>query len=184
MEKWKLVVAQSVLAGSLASIFSTAALAFAGRREAGGAAAPVNAISHWLWGDKALRRNKPDLAHTAVGYLTHHAAAIFWAALYAGALRDSPASRTAAGVIAGAAGASATACFVDYRLTPKRLTPGFKHRLSSPAMLGVYAAMALGLAAGALVTRNSYGDAGNQAAEEEPPEPERRVVRRVRAGSA
>jgi len=33
-------------------------------------------------------------------------------------------------------------------LTPKRLTPGFEHELSRTAMAGVYAAMAVGLAAG------------------------------------
>jgi hypothetical protein len=42
------------------------------------------------------------------------------------------------------------ACFVDYQLTPQRLTPGFEHRLSSRAMLAVYACFAVGLAIGSV----------------------------------
>jgi hypothetical protein len=42
------------------------------------------------------------------------------------------------------------ACFVDYRMTPERLTPGFEHRLSSRALLGVYACFAVGLALGSM----------------------------------
>ena len=51
---------------------------------------------------------------------------------------------------AGAVTAAAVACFVDYRLTPRRLTPGFEHRLSSKALLAVYACFAVGLAIGSM----------------------------------
>jgi hypothetical protein len=48
---------------------------------------------------------------------------------------------------------TALAAFVDYRLTPKRLTPGFEAHLSRSSMLGVFAAIGVGLAAGALLNR-------------------------------
>lgn len=71
MSEWKTVLAQGALAGSLASVLSTAVLVIAGRREAGSAAAPINAVSHWYWGDEAPHCQRTDL--------THHGAATFWA---------------------------------------------------------------------------------------------------------
>ena len=147
------IALKGLVAGSLGSLLSTAVLLLAGRRQAGSAAAPVNAVSHWYWGDEALRRRKTDAAHTGLGYLTHHGASVFWASLYAAAIHDRPALQTAPATLAGALATSAIACVVDYKLTPKRLTPGFEHRLGTGAMVGVYAAMALGVAAGAMLTR-------------------------------
>jgi hypothetical protein len=145
---WKSVLKQGLIAGSLGSVASALALVLAGRREAGSGAAPVNAVSHWYWGDRSLHRRQVDLPHTAMGYLTHHAASIFWATAYAAASKNSKAARTLPGIATGALATSAVACFVDYQLTPKRLTPGFEHELSRTAMAGVYAAMAAGLGAG------------------------------------
>lgn len=61
-----------------------------------------------------------------------------------------PQAKRPLAALAGGAAASALACFVDYRLTPQRLTPGFEHRLSSRAMFAVYACFALGLAIGSM----------------------------------
>ena len=53
-----------------------------------------------------------------------------------------------------------------------------------PVMLGLYAAVALGLLTGAMaLRRQDRGDDKPAKAEEEAAEPGRRVVRRVRAGS-
>lgn len=137
-----------LVAGSLASLLSGAVLAWAGRRQNASAAAPLNAVSHWYWGDAALQRDSADLRHTATGYATHHASAVFWAGLFALACRQQPALRRGPGALLGSAATSAVACFVDFQLTPKRFTPGFEHRLSKPALAGVYTAFALGLALG------------------------------------
>jgi hypothetical protein len=150
---WKSVWKQGLVAGSLGSAASTLALVAAGRREARSGFAPVNAVSHWYWGDRAFHRPKANLRHTAMGYLTHHGASVFWATAYAAATRGSETARSLPGIALGAAATSAIACFVDYRLTPKRLTPGFEHEISRPSMAGVYAAMAVGLAAGAWLSR-------------------------------
>jgi hypothetical protein len=138
----------ALVAGSLASLLSTCVLAWAGRRESGSAAAPLNAVSHWYWGDEALARDGADLQHTATGYATHHATSVFWAGLFALACRRQPALRSTKGALLGGAATSVLACFVDFQLTPKRFTPGFEHRLSKPALAGAYAAFALGLALG------------------------------------
>ena len=144
---------QALVAGSLASLLSTGALAYAGRRQNGSATAPINAVSHWYWADEALHQQGADAAHTGAGYLTHHGAAVFWAGLFACAARDRPPLRTPGGVVWGSLATSALACFVDFRLTPKRLTPGFEHRLPRTVLAGVYAAFAVGLAAGALAVQ-------------------------------
>jgi hypothetical protein len=148
MDPWKRALREGMVAGSTASVLSAAALALAGRREDGRAAAPVNAISHWFWGGRALRQDAPSWRHTAAGYVVHHAASVFWATLHARAWGKAPQQRTPAAAAAGAAATSAIACVVDFRLTPHRLTPGFQHRLSPAAIAVVYACFALGLALG------------------------------------
>lgn len=150
MSHWKQALREGAIAGSVASMASAAALLVAGRRENGHAAAPVNAISHWVWDRPALRRDRPSLRHTLVGYLVHHGASIFWATLHARAWGCRPEAKQPGPAVAGAAAAAAVACFVDYRLTPRRLTPGFEHRLSRESLAAVYVCFALGLALGSM----------------------------------
>jgi hypothetical protein len=150
MSHWKQVLREGAIAGSLASVASAAALLAAGRRDNGHAAAPVNAISHWVWDRPALLKNRPSLRHTLVGYLVHHGASFFWAILHARAWCLLPEAKKPAAVVAGAAATSAIACVVDYCLTPRRLTPGFEHRLSLGSMAAVYICFALGLALGSI----------------------------------
>ncbi|MCB5191477.1 hypothetical protein LG198_12130 [Methylobacillus arboreus] len=117
----------------------------AGKLENKAYAAPINAISHWIWGDDAARHDKADLRHTLVGYGIHHASATFWAIIYEHATKSRPVGN-AVQLYADAAVISALACFVDYHLTPHRLRPGYEMRLSRMSLLVVYAAFALGLA--------------------------------------
>lgn len=141
------ILRRALRSGSLASVFSAAALGLCGEWEDGHPAAPTNATSQWLWGRReALRSDRPDLRHTAVGYTIHHLASLFWAALYERWLEQDRA--TAPGARFVRAGAlSALACFVDLKLTPPRLRPGFERRLSAGSLAIVYGAFALGLAA-------------------------------------
>lgn len=150
MHPWTAALRESAVSGTLAGLFSAAALALAGRREVADGSAPANATSHWLWGDEALQRDGTDWRHTAAGVLIHQAASHFWAAVHARAVAGRPAAVQAAPALAAAAATAAAACLVDMRLTPHRLTPGFEHRLSRPALAWVYGSFALGLAAGSL----------------------------------
>lgn len=143
---------EGLVSGSLASLFSVAYLAWAGHRR-GQPAAPVNAVSHWFFGDESLRQDRASLRYTLTGYATHHGAAIFWAVLYAklwGARAEAKAPLPA---VTGAVATAAVASFVDYQLTPKRLTPGFEHRLGRPEMANVYAFFALGIAVGTMLMK-------------------------------
>ena len=153
MTDWTTSMQRGLVGGAASSIVSTAALALLGRTEAGSAYAPTNAVSHWIWGDEAAGHDEFSLRYTITGYAIHHVSATFWAVLFeklAGEKLDRKDLRV---TLATSAAASALACFVDYKLTPDRLKPGYEKRLSKKSLAGVYAAFAVGMALGAIVLR-------------------------------
>ena len=157
IDRWWRIGLSALVSGTAASIVSTAALALLAHREGKSAFQPTNATSHWLHGDRAALHREPDTVHTLVGYATHHASALFWAVPFETWLAARP-PRTTAGLLRDACAMSAIAAAIDYGATPKRLTPGWELVLSKRSMAATYAAMALGLAAGALVARAWLGD--------------------------
>ena len=153
MTDWTTSIQRGVVAGSASSLVSTAALALLGRTETGSAYAPMNAVSHWIWGDEAAEHDGFSLKYTVTGYAIHHVSATFWSVLFeklAGEKLDKKDLRV---TLATSAATSALACLVDYKLTPKRLNPGYEMRLSKKSLAGVYAAFAVGMALGAIVLR-------------------------------
>jgi len=140
---------QTVATGGAASLLSMLMLLARCRREGQPVLRGLNAISHWLWGDRALRQDRASLRYTATGAIIHHASSLFWAALLAAATRKK-AALAPPQFLPYAAATTAVAWVVDYHLTPKRLTPGFEHVISTRSRLFVYAAFAAGLALGAL----------------------------------
>ena len=68
--------ARALISGSLASLAAAVALAACARREGHRSPQPLNATSHWLHGDEAAARSDVSMAHTGVGFGTHHAAAV------------------------------------------------------------------------------------------------------------
>lgn len=148
MTKMQRVALEGLIGGALSSVLSALLLCAASRRQTGSPYAAINAISHWLWKDRAFHRNAPSLRYTGTGYLIHHLASTFWATGHA-AVRPPDGAADARAAMAGGLTTSALACFVDYRLTPYRLQPGFEQRLSRPALAGVYLAFGVGIAVGA-----------------------------------
>ena len=145
-----------LVAGAFASVASTLALAWLGRRETGSAAAPTNATSQWVWDREALHARSPSWRHTAVGYAIHHASATMWAVLYAWLHANRHPEQSWPAALASSGVTAATACAVDYQLTPRRLTPGFEHHLSKTSMTVVYATFAVGLALGCAVANREH----------------------------
>ena len=144
---------RGVVSGAASSLVSSAALALLGRTETGSAYAPLNAVSHWIWGDEAADHDEFSLKYTITGYAIHHVSATFWSVLFeklAGEKLDRKDMRV---TLAASAATSAIACFADYKLTPQRLKPGYEKRLSKKSLAGVYAAFAVGLALGAIALR-------------------------------
>jgi hypothetical protein len=149
MNSWKKAIKYGAVSGATASVVSTIALVLCGKRETGSAYAPTNAISHWLWGDKAATHKEPNPRYTLPGYLIHHASSTFWAVLLEKCFGEHINRDTPLNTLKVAATTSAVACFVDYKLTPRRLEPGYEMHLSKPSLFAVYAAFGLGLALGA-----------------------------------
>lgn len=152
-ERWLTAGRRALVSGSLASVFSTAVLAWLGYRRYRKPAAPTNATSHWLWGDDdAYLASEPTLRHTGLGYATHHASACMWAFLYERwlAARPDPSNLE---IIRDAAAMTLIAAFVDYRLTPPRLRPGFETHLSRAGLVAAFAAFGAGLAVGGVLNR-------------------------------
>jgi len=150
MTSWTQALRFGTLAGSVASVVSAVYLARVGHRRNGEPAAPLNAVSHWFFGDAALREDGPSMRHTLTGYLVHHGASVFWGTLHA-KFWGRRAAAAPMPALAAAVATSAAACFVDYRMTPRRLTPGFERRVSTRELALVYGWFAVGLAAGSLL---------------------------------
>jgi hypothetical protein len=157
MGRWLRIGLSALVTGTAASIVSTAALALLAQREGKSAFQPMNATSHWLHGDRAALHREPDAAHTLIGYTTHRASAVFWAVPFEAWLTARP-PRTSIGLLRDACAMSVIAAAIDYGVTPKRLTPSWELVLSKRSMAATYGAMALGFAAGALVTRAWLGE--------------------------
>ncbi len=133
----------AVIAGTVAGIATTAAAATAARRQGAPAVAPVNAVSHVVWGDEAGHQDGLSARYTGTGFATNHAACVFWAGVYEAIRR-----RVGAGVpgaVASGPAVAALAYVVDYHLVPKRLTPGYELRLSPAGLSVIYTALALSL---------------------------------------
>ena len=138
----------ALVSGTVASILSSLVLAWRGRCDARDAAAPLNGPSQWVYGTEAAYATGFSTRHTLVGYAIHHLASIFWAMGFEWARpREGRA-------LLPALATAATACFVDYRLTPRRLEPGFEKRLSRRSLALVYAAFGAGLALAAMAGRS------------------------------
>lgn len=137
--------ARTLVSGALAGAATTLAAALAGRRLAGSSTAPLNATSHFLWGARAGRQNRPSIKYTVTGVATNFAASVFWALFYEGLAGRG--RRTPARAAVDATLVSAAAYVTDYHVVPERLTPGWEKRLPGRALAAIYGALALGLCA-------------------------------------
>ncbi|SBV37559.1 conserved hypothetical protein [uncultured Stenotrophomonas sp.] len=128
--------------GGIASVLSTLVVSTCSRHRTGSASAGTNAASQWLWYPRARFVHAPSWRHTVVGYLIHHACSVFWSIGYEA---TRPTQADTAGRIARAAMVAAVAYGVDYHVVPRRLSPGFEHKVGPVGMAAVYASFALGL---------------------------------------
>jgi hypothetical protein len=151
MKTWSESVRDGWLPGTLAGALSAALLAVRGRAELRKPLAPLNAPSHWLWGDRALRQDGRSWRYTGAGLLIHQASSLMWGVLYERFVsrpRAEPSQE-----LRDAAVATAAAATVDFVLTPRRFTPGFEKRLSARSLLLVYGGFAVGIAVGSHLVR-------------------------------
>lgn len=157
MRSWTQFVEDSLVTGALAAAATTVAAAACGRAENKNALAPINAISHIAWGDRAANQEGASWKYTATGLGLNAAAVGSWAVLYE-AFFGRAANRGEVGTsLLGGALVSAFAYFVDYYVVPKRLTPGFELRLSGKSLFAIYTTLAASLGLGGLLRTRSAG---------------------------
>lgn len=161
MNKLMHIGLSAAVSGTIVSIATTAALGLLARREGKGALQPTNSTSHWLHGEKAGSVRQADVAHTLVGYGTHHASSVFWALLFQMWLASRP-PRPPLVMLRDALAAAAVAAAVDYGIVPKRLTPGWEAVLSKRSIAATFLAMAAGLAAGGMLSQELRGNSSRR----------------------
>ena len=140
--------------GAVATAATTAAAAMCGELEEHEPIAPINAISHIAWGDKAARHDEASLKYTLSGALLNTAAITGWAALHELVFSGPRRPRTLPAALAAGAATSAVAYVTDYYIVPNRLTPGFEKRLSNKSLAGIYGVLAVSLGFGSWFRRH------------------------------
>ena len=137
-----------LISGVAGGVSSHVAASIFSRREHGRSELPMHAVSHIAWGDSPESHRGRKLHNAIIGSALHHGASVFWAVFFE-ALFGRRAEPSTAAAIAGGATIAATAYVTDYYLVSDRFKPGFEAYLPDRALFIVYAALALGLAAGA-----------------------------------
>jgi hypothetical protein len=133
---------------------STASLLWFGKHYARSPWEPFDAISHIAWGDRAFLRDELDVRHTLVGFLLNVGAVAMWSALHGIIVgRRSHMPRAIPLALASGVVVAATAYVVDFKVVPKRVTPGFEKKLPARPLRKVYAILAVSFAAGSLLAR-------------------------------
>jgi hypothetical protein len=148
------LVQNALVSGNLAGLLSIVVAAVCGKIEHGRAAPPVNAISHILWGGHPARHAQQTPKNTAIGFVIHQLASVFWA-LFFEQLFGRQALRDAKMAWLGGAAIASAAYFTDYHIVPQRVRPGFEECLSGRSLFCIYAALAAGFAAATGITRVS-----------------------------
>jgi hypothetical protein len=146
MRLWGSFLGDTLRTGAGAALATTLAIAACGVIELDNAAAPLNAISHIVWGDEAAAASDLSIKYTLIGLALNAAAMLLWAAIFEAVIALGPrVNRMAWALFAGAA-VSALAYAVDYYVVPERLAPGFETRLSVWSLLAIYVVLAGSLA--------------------------------------
>lgn len=159
---WKRSARSVASIAACSAVGTTVATALCGLVETGTAAAPLNAVSHIVWGDKATRRNRWSVKYTAVGIAVNAAAMVSWAAAHAVLFGASSRRLAPEAALQRGIALSALAYGVDYAVVPRRLTPGFEARLSGPSLLTIYATLAVSIAVGELLVRRAGVDSDEE----------------------
>lgn len=143
----------TLMHGISTSVLSTVMLLWRGKRDTGRATATLDAPSHWVHGDRALRQDAPSKRYTLTGTAIHFASSAMWGFFYE-AMRRRRRRPTPTNAVIDAVALTAAASVVDLVLVPRRLTPGFERQLRPASTALVYVGFAAALAlTGMLLSR-------------------------------
>ncbi|MDQ2686316.1 MAG: hypothetical protein M3Y28_00450 [Armatimonadota bacterium] len=140
------IIGAGLKTGLVLAATTTAAILLVSQKENHSPWAALNCVAHIVDGDEKEQPTDFSPRETGLGLAVNATAMGLWGVLYEGALsitkiRSTPLT---------AALATAVAYVTDYKLVPKRFTPGIEKRLSQPAILAVYAVLGATLAASSL----------------------------------
>lgn len=133
---------RSAKTAAIATAATSAVLMLASRSEIGSPWAAFNSICHMVDGDDRDFPHEFSARETLLGAGLNASAIGTWAVLYEGLLGGVPLPSSSF----WAAVATAGIWLVDYRLVPKRFTPGFENRLSKRSIALAYLALAASFA--------------------------------------
>jgi hypothetical protein len=151
---WGEALGSAVSSGAISAVATAGSVSVAGTRDTGSAAAPINATSHIVWGESAGDFEGIDARHTLLGMILNAGACVFWATFYERYFGRA-ADRGEVGTALLGGGIVAAAAYVtDYHIVPKRLSPGWEHRLSRSSLAAAYAVLALSLTLRGLLRRS------------------------------
>jgi hypothetical protein len=136
----------AAISGTAAGLLSAATMAAMGKLERNNAIGPLNGPSQWLWGEEGAREDRFTARNTLVGVLIHQSTSVFWGAIHERTFGRNASHRSIPMQLLGGLATAGMAYFVDYKLTPKRLQPGFEKHLDGRGMLATYVAFGVGLA--------------------------------------
>lgn len=143
-------IVDCLISGTIGGLVSLIASATAARIEHGRGkeTLPIHAVSHIAWNDAPDSHRGRKTHNAVIGTALHQGACVFWAVFYEALFGRCGERNLGAGLAGGAA--IATAAYVtDYYIVSDRFKPGFEAHLSGRSLFGIYAALALGLAAAA-----------------------------------
>jgi hypothetical protein len=144
----KRFILNCLISGTAGGLLSHFAASLRGRRESGRSELPMHAVSHIAWNDAPESHKGRTLHNAVIGSALHHGASIFWATFFE-ALFGKRAERSTSAALVGGATIATAAYITDYHIVSDRFKPGFEAYLSNRSLFAVYAALAVGLAAGA-----------------------------------
>jgi hypothetical protein len=158
MQNTSKLINDSLATGAIATAATTAAASACGRIEDGEPIAPLNAISHILYGDEAAAHNEPSAKYTMPGILLNTAAITGWAVVHELMFNGRRRPQTLPAALAAGAATSALAYVTDYYIVPKRFTPGFEKRLSNSSLACIYGTLAASLGIASWLRHRSRDD--------------------------
>lgn len=151
------LLADTLITGVIADAAALPVVALLGARDSGSAIGPLHAATQVV-SPQAGKLQQASLRYTPLGLGINIGAGLWWA-LVLQLLFGRMTRRGGAGnaMLAGAATA-ALAYIADYKLLPRRLTPGWEHHMSWRSVSISLATLGLGLGAGAYVARQWHAN--------------------------
>ncbi|MDF2439122.1 MAG: hypothetical protein JWN98_106 [Abditibacteriota bacterium] len=132
---------------------SLATAAVCGWIENRDAISPVNAVSHAVFGDTAFEQSTASVKYTMTSVALNDSACLSWATLFEWLFGDAADRGNLPVALMGGALVAGAAYITDYKIVPKRLTPGFERHLSCRSLAAVYAVLGLSMALASLMKR-------------------------------